>query len=175
MRKPLMLALAGAALAGCSTHRPEPAGARDFTLRSLSVETNSWGKPVTNWTIGRDGVCRYSFSRDVPGGGFRDYDLVTRRFAVSAANFAKVEGLLAGARSYAGAEIPCTLQITDGLYGRIGWSDGSAPRTVAFNVGCLSPTAETIYRRLRDAQDLVKSLADAGETIEVEEVREPRG
>jgi hypothetical protein len=46
---------------------------------------------------------------------------------------------------------------------------------VAFNVGCLSPTAETIYRRLRDAQDLVKSLADAGETIEVEEVREPRG
>jgi hypothetical protein len=92
-----MLALAVAALAGCGAHRPESVGARDSTLRSLSVETNSWGKPVPNWTIGRDGEGRYSFSRDVPGGGFRDYDLVTRRFAVSAANFAKVEGLLAEA------------------------------------------------------------------------------
>ena len=175
MRKPLILTLAVAALAGCSAHRPESAGARASTSRSLSVETNSWGKPVTNWTIGADGEGRYSFSRDVPGGGFRDYDLVTMRFAVSAANFAKVEGLLAEARPFAGAQIPCTLRITDGLYGRIGWNDGAAPLTVPFNVGCLSPTAEAIYHRLRDAQDLVKALADAGETVEVQEVREPRG
>jgi hypothetical protein len=167
--------LACAALAACSTDRPAAGAAPVSALRSISVETNSWGKPITDWTIGRDGNGRYTFSRDVPGGRFRDYDLVTRRFAVGAADFAKVEALLAGARAYAGGAIPCTLQISDGLYGRIAWSEGGEALGVPFNVGCLSPTANAIYRQLHDAREHVKTMAEAGETIEVKQVREPRG
>jgi hypothetical protein len=175
MLKALGMSFVVLALAGCMAERPETGIAPATALQSISVQTNSWGKPITDWTIGRDGQGRYTFSRDVPGGGFRDYDLVTKRFAVGAADFARVEALLAGARVYAGGEIPCTLQISDGLYGRIAWSEGGEPLAVPFNVGCLSPTASAIYARLFDAREHVKSLADGGETIEVKQVREPRG
>ena len=175
MRRVSGLVLVVVALGGCSPERPEAGIGPPSELRSISVQTNSWGKPVEGWTIRRDGQGLYTFSRDVPGGGFRDYDLVAKRFAVGNADFARVAALLAGARVYAGGEIPCTNQISDGPYGRIAWSEGGEPLSVPFDVGCLSPTANAIYSRLYDAREHVKSLADSGETIEVKQVREPRG
>jgi hypothetical protein len=175
MRKALGLVLAAAALAGCSLERPEPDIAPVPALRSISVEMSSWGKPITSWTIGRDGEGRYAFSRGLAVGSFHDYDLVTKRFTISTADFAKVEALLAGARAYAGGEIPCSPQISDQIYGRIGWSEGGEPLGVEFDFGCVSPTAETIYRQLNDAHALVKALGEAGDTVQESEVREPRG
>lgn len=169
------IAIACAALAGCSLERPATAIPPVPEIQSISVQMNSWGKLVSDWTIRRDGEGRYTFSRDVAGGGFRNYDLVMKRFAVSADDFAKVETLLTPAHPFAGGKIPCRLELTDGVYGRIAWSDGGEPRGVPFDFGCLSRTAESIYRGLMDAQEHVQALAEAGEIVEVEEVREPRG
>ena len=156
----------GAAGAGCPgvAGGAEPVGAEE-----------QLGKPLSDWTIHRSGEGRYSFSRDVAGGSFRDYDLVTKRFALSAADFAKVEALLAGARPYTESGLPCRMEISDGIYGRIAWGENDVVREVKFNFGCLSEAVNPIYRKLYDANEHVKALAEAGEVVEVKEVREPRG
>lgn len=167
--------LAAAALAGCSPKHPEPGIPSPAGLESVSVQTNSWGKPVTDWTLARSGEGRYSFSRDVEGGTFHDYDFVTKRVAGSAADFAEVAGLLDRARAHAGGEIPCRHEISDGIYGRIAWTEAGETKEVKFNFGCLSAEANLIYRRLYGAQGHVKALAEKGEVLEIREVRRPHG
>src|SRR4051794_30341315 len=157
------------ALAGCAVAAAEPVPSPATPGESVSFEAKSWGKPLSSWTVERLGAGRYTFSRKVPSGRFGDYDLVTRAFRITPADYARLEKLLAPARAFAGRELPCSLTITDQVYGRVRWKQGEE---VAFNLGCTSNQVRPIYDNFGQAETLVKRLAEAGTIIETKEVRE---
>jgi hypothetical protein len=107
----------------------------------------------------------------VPGGAFRDYDLVTRRFRLGRAELARLRRLLAPGRRYAGTELPCRNQISDMPYGRIAW--GSAE--LRYDLGCLSPATNPVHRGIEAARELMERLAAKAPVASVEPVRGVRG
>lgn len=173
----LMLAVLG----GCAASGPEPARSVP-AARSLSFEANSWGKPLSAWTLESTGRGRYTESTKAGGGNFRDYDLlmfrdydlVTRSFGMDPADYRRVEALLAPARAHAGADLPCDQKITDQVYGKIGWTGPSGTEEFSFDVGCTSKAATPIYEGISQAQKLVEQLARRGTVVETREVRERR-
>jgi len=170
MRKAvLMLAVLG----GCAASPPEPAPP-SLAGRGLSFEANSWGKPLSAWTIHASGRGRYTESKGAPSGNFRDYDLTTRAFEVSPADYRQVEALLAPARAHAGVQLPCEQTATDQVYGKVRWTEPAGAREVSFNLGCTSKAVTPIYEGFSRAQKLVERLARAGTVVETREVREGR-
>lgn len=140
----------------------------------LSLEISSWGKPIFDWTVSRSGLARYTASEKTPSGNFRDYDLVTRSFRVSAADYRRIEALLKPGRRYAGGRIPCERAITDMPYGRIGWTEQGRTRETSFDLGCRSREAAPVHGGLQAAQDLMERLAARGRVTGRREVREGR-
>ena len=163
-----------AALGGCGApaaqSQRQPAGVAE----SLSFEANSWGKPLSAWTIESSGQGRYTASKDAPSGDFHEYDLVTRSFTVSPADYRRVDALLRPARAYAGAKLPCELTVTDQVYGKARWQAAGGGEEIAFNLGCTSKEVAPLYENFWQAQKLVESLAGAGTIVETKEIRQPR-
>jgi hypothetical protein len=157
-----------AASAACAA---PPALRLGAPAESLSLEAKSWGKPLSAWTVERSGAGRYTSSHKVPGGHFRDYDLVTRAFRIRPADYARVEALLRPARAYAGQAMPCERTITDMVYGQVGWGK---TEEVRYDLGCTSDAVRPIYEKLQKAEALVRRLAEAGKVIETQQVRESR-
>ena len=168
MRRALLIV---AMLGGCAA--PEAAGP-PAAARSLSFEANSWGKPLSAWTIESTGRGRYTGSKAAPSGNFRDYDLVTRSFEAGSADYRRVKALLAPARPHAGADLPCEQTVTDQVYGKVRWSGPDGTREVAFNLGCTSTAVAPLYDGFARAEKLVEQLALAGTVVETREVREGR-
>jgi hypothetical protein len=172
MRKSILavaaLGLCAAAAAGQGKNPPRAA------LESLSFESSSWGKPLSAWTIDSSGRGRHTASRAVPSGGFRDYDLITRSFDAGPSGYRRVEALLRPARAYAGAELPCRMEITDMVYGKVRWQGRGGARQVSFNLGCTSKAVAPLYGGFARADKLVERLAQAGRIVETRQVREGR-
>ncbi|MGA9580656.1 MAG: hypothetical protein WBR13_01645 [Allosphingosinicella sp.] len=162
-----------AMLGGCAAAEPEGAQPAP-AARSLSFEANSWGKPLSAWTLESSGRGRYTESKAAPSGNFRDYDLVTRSFVANPGDYRRIEALLAPARAYAGADLPCKLTVTDMVYGKVRWSGPAGEQEVAYNLGCTSEAVTPLYKGFSQAQNLVEQLAEAGQVVGTEEVREPR-
>jgi hypothetical protein len=161
-----------AVLAGCAAPAVEPAPAP--TAESLSFDSNSWGKPLSAWTVERSGRGRYTASKDASSGHFHEYDLVTRSFPVSPEDYRRIEALLRPAHAYAGESLPCELTLTDAVYGKVRWGGPAGARQVDFNLGCTSKKVGPIYDGLWQADQLVERLAAAGTVVETREIREPR-
>ncbi|MEA3016525.1 MAG: hypothetical protein QOI38_1247, partial [Sphingomonadales bacterium] len=103
-------ALAMLTAAACATGGAQREAATRTTHSAIAMQTNSWGKLVSEWRIDRSGAGTYSATRDVPGGGFRDYDVIVRRFAAGSDGFRRIEALLGAAeRGY-----ECEHRISDG-------------------------------------------------------------
>ncbi|MFL6856570.1 MAG: hypothetical protein ACJ8EB_01535 [Allosphingosinicella sp.] len=135
---------------------------------SLALSASSWGKPLFDWRVSADGEAVYRSSVKVPGGAFRDYDLVTRRFRLGRAELARLRRLLAPGRRYAGTELPCRGDmISDMPYGRIAW--GSAE--LKYDLGCRSPETKPVHRGLEAARELMERLAAKAPVASVEPVR----
>jgi hypothetical protein len=157
--------------AACATGGAQREAATRTTHSAIAMQTNSWGKLVSEWRIDRSGAGTYSATRDVPGGGFRDYDVIVRRFAAGSDGFRRIEALLGAAeRGY-----ECEHRISDGPYGSIEWSwDAAPPHRLNFNYGCQSVDAARAYGAMAEAGQLVESWAAAGDLLETRQVREPR-
>ena len=160
-----------AMLGGCATQAPEPAPA-PAPAASLSFEANSWGKPLSAWTIDSAGRGRYTASKPAPSGNFRDYDLLTRSFEASPADYRRVEALLAPARPHAGRDLPCEQTVTDQVYGKVRWTAPGGEWEVAYNLGCTSREVAPIYEGFAKAEKLVARLAEGGTVVETRQVRE---
>jgi hypothetical protein len=165
-RAVLAMALGAGLAATAAAGKPAPR-----TGESLALTMSSWGKPLFDWQVSADGAAVYRYSAKVPGGGFRDYDLVTKKFRLGRADLAKLRKLLAPGRRYAGTELPCRDRITDMPYGRIAW--GSAE--LRYDLGCRSPATQPVHEGLEVAQVLMERLAAKAPVASVESVREPRG
>ncbi|HEX5182528.1 MAG TPA: hypothetical protein VFW19_05175 [Allosphingosinicella sp.] len=135
---------------------------------SLSFEAASWGRTLVQWTVERAGTGRYTTSRKVPSGDSSHYDLVTRSFRISADDYGRLEVLLRPARTYAGKDLPCRHVLEDRVYGVVRWG---GEQQLAFNFGCLSKKVVPIYQSFRDADMLVRRLAEAGIVVETKELR----
>jgi hypothetical protein len=157
--------------AACATSGGEAPAVSAARNASISMQTSSWGRPVSEWRIEGDGDGSYTVTRDVPGGGFRDYDVVTRRFSAVHGSFERVEALMAAAER----GIECEPQISDAGYGTIEWvARAGEPVRRDFDYGCLSPAASRAYAGMAEAERLVSAWAAAGEVTETRQVREPR-
>jgi len=169
MRIAIIVAAAlGGSAAPAAEPRPQP-----VPVQSLSFEASSWGKPLSAWTIERSGRGRYTASKAAPSGNFHEYDLVTRSFEIGAADYGRIETLLAPARAHAGAGLPCELSITDQVYGKVRWTGPAGVQEVAFNLGCVSKEVAPLYENFWQAEKLVESLAHSGSVVETREIRAP--
>jgi hypothetical protein len=167
----VLFLLAAASSACTTTAGVEPASTPPLAAQSISMRTHSWGELVSEWRIERGGDGTYASATPIPGGSFRDYDVVVRRFSAGPGAFARIETLLRPAEG--GFE--CEVQITDGPYGTMEWSFASAePITRTFNYGCLSDPARQAYAGMVEAERLVAGWAGGGEIVATRQVREPR-
>jgi hypothetical protein len=166
--------IAGLAMTTLAAFLADPAQAAP-SPEKLSFKISSWGKPLFEWTVSRSGLARYTASEKTASGNFHEYDLVTRSFRISEADYHRIETLLKPGRRYAGGQIPCERRITDMPYGRVGWTEQGRTRETRFDLGCLSKEAIPVHRGLEAAQDLMERIAGQGRVIERREVRGPSG
>jgi len=164
------MSLAVAALAALLPSAAAAAPATD----SLSLKISSWGKPLFDWTVNRSGLSSYTASKDAPSGNFREYDLVTRAFRISPADFKRLEKLLAAGRRFAGRAMSCDERATDFPYGRIAWTAAGRTSELKFDLGCRSAETGAVHSGLKSAQDLVERLAAKAPIVDLRQVREPR-
>jgi hypothetical protein len=162
----------GLAMAALGALLHSPAAAAPPT-ESLSLKMSSWGKPVFDWTVNRSGLSSYTASRPGRSGRFQDYDLVTRAFRVSPADFRRLEALLAPGRRFAGRTMECGARATDFPYGRIAWTVAGRTQELKFDLGCRSAETGPVHAGLKSAQDLVDRLAAKAPIVDLREVREP--
>lgn len=113
-----------------------------ITLTSLY-----WGRVTQTWTIPRGGE-----------GVWSQADGSTRAFLVSAADFDRLRDLF---RPYEGVRFECKRVIADGPYGHVTWSQqGHADQQLKWDAGCVTGDAADVFRRLDQAEALLKTLRD---------------
>jgi hypothetical protein len=154
------LALSGCAAATIDGPPPEP----------LGLTVNSWGKPLFEWTINPDGSGTYTYADDTGAKDFRDYKRITKRLAVGTEGHAQIAALLAPARRYAGAGLPCERSITDMPYGEIRFG-APPPRTVKYDLGCRSGATGPVHAGLTKAQDRMIEWAKGAPVIETRQAQ----
>ncbi|WP_422055940.1 hypothetical protein [Sphingomonas sp.] len=162
MREVMLLAMF--AFSGCAT-LPPPSSAASAPAEPVGLTIKSWGKPLFDWTLAPDGTGIYTYADEGPTKAFRDYVVKTKRISVGRDGYARLAALLAPARRYAGAELPCQRTITDMPYGTISWGP-TADLQVKFDLGCQSSETKPVHEGLVRAQDLMKSWADTAAVVE---------
>ena len=171
MTRLLLAALAGVA-AGCT---PQPASrapaasssASAATLSGIGMDMNSWGRRMSEWTIDAAGNGRYTLGEPNP---FDPERMVTRRFAAGAQGFAEVRTMLAGAERYAGGEIPCTVDVTDGAYGQLHWTRAGETVSAHYTQGCGEQAAKDLVAAIERADAIVRGWAMEGTVVDTKPV-----
>jgi hypothetical protein len=160
-------------LAGCVAALVSAAGAGAAQVRSaeapIAVRLESWGKLHTSWEIQPDGSGSQRKTVAV-GGGFDDYDIVTKRFARGREGYEAVRRLLEPGRRYSGKSLPCGRAVTDAPYGHVAWGSSPADK-LEFNFGCLGKKAARVNARIEAATDMVAGWAAAVPEVARERVR----
>ena len=134
------LVLGSAARAQTAAPLPDP---DRLTLTSLY-----WGRVTEDWSIPRGGEAVWTGS-----------DGATRSFTVSPADFDRLRDLFS---PYEGLPFQCERIIADGPYGRLTWSHGGQEdHRLGWDAGCVTGDAADVFRRVDQAQALLKALRDA--------------
>jgi hypothetical protein len=166
----LLLALS---LAGCTGLTPQPRP--NVWLDSpdaVAFESTSWGRLVFDWRLERTGAGTYRTIREVQGGGFHNYDVVTRRFAAGAEGFERIRLLMAEAGRIIDRGASCSGGITDAGEGKLFWERGGQQDWWMLDYGCSTPRRQRISALLSEASTLAEGWANASTTAEeVEQVR----
>jgi len=106
-----------------------------------------WGRTVQEWSIPRGGEGRWSQA-----------DGKSEVFPVSEAEFDRLRDLF---RPYEGVRFECQRVIADGPYGTVTWSQqGHEDQQLRWDAGCVTGDAADVFRRLDEAEALLKSLRD---------------
>ena len=153
MKRVLAIALGLTAMAAPAqpVHDPAP------RLRAIAMETSSWGRPVSNWTIDAHGTGRYT--RSEPN-AHSPQAIVTRGFAAGTAGFRRLRVLLGRAESRAGADLPCGQRITDQEYGQVRWTRfNGREAALGFDMGCRDPRTRRLLTDISRAEALVAGWA----------------
>jgi hypothetical protein len=115
----------------------------------LTLTWRYWGRVTQSWTIPRGGEGRHEGE-----------SVETRVFPVSEADFDRLRDLF---RPYEGVRFECRRVIADGPYGDLTWSqEGHEDQQLRWDAGCVSGDAADVFRRVDEAEALLRSLRDRG-------------
>ena len=145
----LALVLAAAAVPVAPAAAQVPAAARSAIDQPdrLTFTDLYWGRTVQEWSIPRGGEGRWSQA-----------DGKSEVFPVSEAEFDRLRDLF---RPYEGVRFECQRVIADGPYGTVTWSQqGHEDQQLRWDAGCVTGDAADVFRRLDEAEALLKSLRD---------------
>jgi hypothetical protein len=155
----LLLACAALLTAACApVPRPDSA-----PLALISMDRNSWGRPVSRWTI--DSTGKGSFTVPEPD-VFKAERMVTRGFAAGPEGFALIRRILAAAETHAGSELECGQRITDQYYGTVRWGDAS----LSYDMGCQAAGTAKLLVDIGAAQRQISHWARNGPILETRKV-----
>lgn len=142
---------------------PAPHVAAPSALAAISMDRNSWGKPVSRWTIDATG----SGSLTVPEPDvFNAERMVTRGFSAGPEGFALIRRLLTDAEAHAGRELNCGARITDQYYGTVRWGEAS----LGYDMGCQAPATAKLLVSIGAAERQVSHWATNGPILETRKV-----
>jgi len=159
--KPIVPTLLLVLLAGCvSQGRPETAASAPS---QIAMERNSWGRPVSRWTIAADGTGRYTVAEP---DAWKPERMVTRGFSAGRAGFAQIRELLALGEAQADRQMECGDRITDQYYGAVRW-DGAS---LAYDMGCQAPATEEVLKGITAAERQVAAWAANQPILETRKV-----
>lgn len=164
MKRILALALGLIAVAAPAQTVRDPAP----RLGAIAMDTSSWGRPVSNWTIDAAGKGRYT--RSEPN-AHSPKTIVTRSFAAGTGGFRKLRVLLGRAEIRAGGDLPCGQRITDQEYGQIRWARFNGRETaLGFDLGCRDFRTRTVLADIAKAEALVAGWAANGPILDTRKV-----
>jgi len=148
-------------LAACA---PQPAPvATTPALSSIAMDRNSWGRPVSRWTIDAAGNGRFTVPEpDV----YKPERLVTRGFSAGAVGFAEIRKLLALGEAHAGRELNCGDRITDQYYGTVRWGGAN----LTYDMGCQDPATEEVLKGITAAERRIAAWAANQPILETKKV-----
>jgi hypothetical protein len=159
------LAVAAAALAGACAAAPTgtPASATSpaRTWDAVSFTMNSWGQPLTAWTVNADGSGTWSESTP-RNGNFTDRETTTRALAADASAAAALTAILAALPATPPTGDNCKERITDQPYGALTVTIGGRTKEYRYDAGCLDVGYVRFLNRLRAADELVAARGRAG-------------
>ncbi|WP_404335791.1 hypothetical protein AB2M62_17335 [Sphingomonas sp. MMS12-HWE2-04] len=154
-------AIASAVLAAIATGAPNPVTAP----ATISVDVNSWGRRVVEWSIDARGEGRYSAVE--PNAFARDARWVVRRVAVGPKGYRQLRALLASVERRGAGALPCTIAVTDGPYGDVRWSGpGGERHAIRYLAGCREPATQNAVDAIFNAGALIRRWSAKGEIIE---------
>lgn len=127
------------------------------------MDRNSWGRPVSHWTIDAAGKGSYTVPEpDV----FKAERLVTRGFSAGPEGFAEIRRLLAIGEVHAGRELVCGARITDQYYGTVRWGDVR----LTYDMGCQDKATEEVLKGITAAERKVAAWAANQPILETQKV-----
>ena len=114
----------------------------------IRVEWMSWGNPVQNWSVSRDGAGSFTYEGE------------TQSFILTPQDF---EAIRAALRPYESRYFECERTVYDLPYGAIVWSsrEGQEDQRTRFDAGCTSGDADDLFKRLDEANEVVDRLRGA--------------
>lgn len=132
-------------------------------VSSIAMDRNSWGCPVSHWTIDAAGKGSYTVPEpDV----FKAERLVTRGFSAGPEGFAEIRRLLAIGEVHAGRELVCGARITDQYYGTVRWGDVR----LTYDMGCQDKATEEVLKGITAAERKVAAWAANQPILETQKV-----
>jgi hypothetical protein len=115
---------------------------------------NSWGQPLTAWTVNADGSGRWSES--LPRNGqFNDRVTTAHNLPADPAAATVLAASLAHLPGAAPSDERCKQRITDQPYGELTVAYGATAREYRYNAGCLDAFYVRYLDQLRAANELV--------------------
>lgn len=158
MKAAIASALMAATAAGGPDTSPPPAG-------TISMEMNSWGKRVSEWSIDPRGNGRYAAV--LPNAFARDAHWIVRRVAVGPAGYRALRATLAHVERRPAGALPCTIAITDGAYGQVRWTQlRGKHHAVDYTAGCREPATQSAVGAIMKADAMVRRWSAGGRIIE---------
>ncbi|MXO73446.1 hypothetical protein [Alteraurantiacibacter buctensis] len=156
--RPFALLAAPALLAGCAT---TPAQSEAPAWTSVSFTMNSWGQPLTSWTVQADGSGTWSVSEPKDGDYFNRQTITVSLPADAAAATALAERIAALPATPPTGD-GCRERITDQVYGALFIAgSGGTTKDYAYNAGCLDAPYAQFIATIRDVNGLVLARGEA--------------
>ncbi|MEN7538337.1 hypothetical protein [Aurantiacibacter flavus] len=151
--------LAALMLSACATTPP----AADAPAERIAYDTNSWGRVVSGWIVGRDGAGTWYERVNDSGqpGPVGPYELRYHEFDVGPAQMAELEAVLANLPDSAPNPLDCEMFRTDDLYGTLRLTHGATTEELAYNQGCRDASYQRFMGQLLAADALVAEWGKA--------------
>lgn len=136
--------------------------------RTVAFEISSWGRPLGNWEVSRDGAARHMRT---DGSVFSDHRREHREFRIDDAQLAELAAAVKALPARRPREGACRNYATDMPYGRLQLTDDAGEETIRFDSGCFDARYQAFVAQLRAMDELVGGWAERHPATRIEDMR----